>query len=154
MNAMRALIGPRGRYGVNLHAVVARGLLLTVSTWTAVLQLWSSTSLAARAAGDSGLLDGMNLLVLALCTLGWIDVIVHDIGGRLLLPQLPWQWRHQVCVALYACIGLASGVRAFVAAGDQSLVMQVGTYYVLVSLFAMVEAGAIAREDLRAKGSA
>ncbi len=137
-----------------MHALVARGLLLTVSTWTAALQLWSATSLAARAAGDSGLLDAMNLLVLALCSIGWLDVIVHDLGGRLLLPSIPMHWRHQICVALYAAIGLASGVRAFVAAGEPSLVMQVGTYYVLVSLFAMAEAGAIAREDLASKGRA
>jgi hypothetical protein len=152
---IRALVGPRcRRHNVNLHALVARGLLLTVSTWTAVLQLWSTSSLAARAAGDSGLIDAMNMLVLALCAVGWLDVLVHDIGGRLLLPQFPMSWRHQVCVALYACIGLASGVRAFVAAGEQSLVMQVGTYYVLVSLFAMAEAGAIAREDIASKGRA
>ncbi len=151
---VRFLVGQRIRSSVNLHALVARGLLLTVSTWTAALQLWSANSLAARAAGDSGLLDAMNLLVLALCSVGWIDVIVHDLGGRLLLPTIPMRWRHQVCVALYASIGLASGVRAFVAAGEQSLVVQVGTYYVLVSLFAMAEAGAIAREDLASKGHA
>jgi hypothetical protein len=154
MSPIRALVGPRTRHGVNLHALVARGLLLTVSTWTAVLQLWSATSLAARAGGDSVLIDGMNLLVLGLCSIGWLDVLVHDLGGRLLLPTFPLRWRHQACVALYAGIGLASGVRAFVAAGDQSLVMQVGTYYVLVSLFAMAEAGAIAREDISAKGNA
>jgi len=150
---VRFFVGPRTRHSVNLHALVARGLLLTVSTWTAVLQLWSHSSIAARAAGDSVLIDAMNLLVLGLCSIGWLDVLVHDLGGRLLLPSFPMHWRHQVCVALYAGIGLASGVRAFVAAGsDQSLVMQVGTYYVLVSLFAMAEAGAIAREEMRAKG--
>lgn len=148
MNAVRALIGPRVRHGVNLHAIVARGLLLTVSTWTAALQLWSATSIAARAAGDSWLLDGINVLVLGLCALGWLDVLAHDICGRLLLPKLPMQWRHQICVALYSCIGLAYGVRAFVAVGEPSLVMQVGAFYWLVAVFAISEAGAIAREDV------
>lgn len=151
---VRFIVGRRCRSGVNMHALVARGLLLTVSTWTAALQLWSTTSLAARAAGDSGLLDAMNLLVLALCSIGWLDVVVHDLGGRLLLPWIPMHWRHQVCVALYATIGLASAVRAFVAAGEPSIVVQVGTYYVLVSLFAMAEAGAIAQEEIASKGHA
>lgn len=154
MNAMRLLVGPRERHAVNLYALVARGLLLTVSTWTAALQLWSASSIAARAAGDSWLIDTMNVLVLGLCAIGWLDVLVHDIGGRLLLPQFPPRWRHQVCVALYACIGLAYGVRAFVAAGEPSLVVQIGMLYVLVSMFALAEAGAIAREDMSAKGRA
>lgn len=151
---IQAFVGPRTRHGINLHAFVARGLLLTVSAWTAALQLWSATSIAARAAGGSGLIDVMNMLVLGLCAIGWLDVLVHDLGGRLLFPQFPPRWRHQVCVALYACIGLAYGVRAFVAAGEPALVVQIGMLYVLVSMFALAEAGAIAREDLSAKGRA
>ena len=153
MNAMRLLVGPRTHQGVNMHAFVARGLLLTVSTWTASLQLWEATSIASRAAGGSVLIDIINLIVLGLCVIGWLDVIVHDIGGRLLLPRFPARWRHQVCVALYACIGLAYGVRAFVASGEPSLVVQIGMLYLLVSMFALAEAGAIAREDV-AKGDA
>ena len=151
---IRALVGHRIRHGVNLYAVTARGLLLTISTWTAALQLWSPTSVAARAVGDSAVMDCMNFTVLALCALGWLDVLVHDIGGRLLLPGLSLRLRHQVCVALYSSLGLAYWVRSFVSAEHSALTLQVGVLYLLVGAFAMVAALAIAREDLFQKGDA
>lgn len=147
------ILGQRVRQGVSLWPAIGRGLLLTISTWSAALQLFEPTSVAARAVGDSSLIDIMNAIALGLCALGWADVLAHDIGGRLLLPGLPMRIRHQVCVALYSALGLAYWVRSFVTAEHSALTLQVGAFYLVVGTFALAAAWAIAREDLGPKGS-
>lgn len=151
---IRALVGHRIRKHVSIWPTIGRGLILTISTWTAALQLWSPTSIAARAAGDSIVMDAMNIIALGLCALGWLDVIVHDIGGRLLLPGLPMRLRHQVCVLLYSSLGLAYWVRSFVSAEQTTFTLQVGVLYLVIGGFALAAAAAIAREDLFVKGNA
>ena len=130
-----------------LHAVVARGLILTQATWTACLQLFSPTSVAYRAAGDGILIDYINVFVLLLCALGWADLLWHDLMGKLLWPSFPAKWRHQVCIWLYILLAGAYGIRAFVAAGDQNFVIQVGLLYVIAAVWIMAEAVAIAMEN-------
>jgi hypothetical protein len=151
---IQALVGHRIRDHVSVWPMIGRGLILTISTWTAAFQLFVPSSIAARAAGDSIVMDAMNAVALALCALGWLDVVVHDIGGRLLLPQIPMRLRHQVCVLLYSSLGLVYWVRSFVAAGEAEFTLPVGTLYLVVGGFALAAAAAIAREDLFQKGDA
>jgi hypothetical protein len=148
---VRFIVGKRVRTGVSLWPAIGRGLLLTISTWSAALQLFEPTSVAARAAGNSPLMDIMNAIALGLCALGWADVLAHDIGGRLLLPGLPMRIRHQVCVALYSALGLAYWVRSFVTAEHSALTLQVGAFYLVVGSFALAAAWAIAQEDFVTK---
>jgi hypothetical protein len=151
---IQALVGRRIRGHVSVWPMIGRGLILTISTWTAALQLWVPTSVAARAAGESSVMDVMNMIALALCALGWLDILVHDIGGRLLLPRISMRLRHQVCVALYSALGLAYWVRSFVSSEQATFTLQVGALYLIVGAFAMAAAAAIAREDLFRKGDA
>jgi len=145
---VRYLLGERIRPGLSLWPAISRGLLLTISTWSASLQLFEPTSVAARAVGDISLIDVMNVIALGLCALGWADVLAHDIGGRMLLPGLPMRIRHQVCVALYSALGLAYWIRSFVTNEHSALTLQVGAFYLVVGAFALAAAWAIAREDL------
>jgi hypothetical protein len=151
---IQALVGRRIRGHVSVWPMIGSGLILTISTWTAALQLWVPTSVAARAAGESSVMDVMNMIALALCALGWLDILVHDIGGRLLLPRISMRLRHQVCVALYSALGLAYWVRSFVSSEQATFTLQVGALYLIVGAFAMAAAAAIAREDLFRKGDA
>ena len=117
------------------YGVAARILALTMAGWTAFIVLFSPTSLAARIAGDSVVSDFVNSAILAICALGWADVIWHDIRGRLIWPTLPLQTRHRICVGVYALLAGLTGVRAFVAAGAQSLdVLFIGLYYVICAI--------------------
>lgn len=152
MNAPWPLLGQRSTTSRNWHSIAARGTILTASTWTAILQLWSPSSLAHRAGGGGEFLESMNIAVLALCALGFADLLLHDLWRRLLLPKAPAYWRAQVCVGLYSALGLAAGARAFVAAGDPSLALQVGAYYALLSAWTMAEALAIAEDQPHAHG--
>ena len=141
------LLSRRSALQRNWHSLAARGTILTASAWTAGLQLWSTSSMAHRAGGGGDFIAAMNIIVLALCALGFLDLLLHDIGRRLLLPMVSAYWRSQVCVGLYSTLGLASGARAFVAVGDPALALPVGVYYILLSGWAMVEAAAIADEQ-------
>jgi hypothetical protein len=109
--------------------------------------LWQEHSLAYRAAGDGILIDAVNYVVLALVALGWIDLIFHDMLGKLLLPSVSNHVRHHVCVTLYSVLAMAFGVRAFIAAGDPTLVWVVGGYYLLLAPGILIQAAAIACED-------
>ncbi len=132
-----------------LHAVSARWGILTASTWTAILQLSRPDSLAARAAGDGLVLDWINVGILALCALGWADLLWHDLRGRLIWPSFPQHARHHVCIGMYALLAAAFGVRAFLAAGsDVASVWLVGGYYICFAVGIMIEVRAL-REDAR-----
>lgn len=150
---MAALLGPRSHARRNLHSLAARGVILTASAWTAGLQLWSTSSLAYRAGGGGEFIAAMNIIVLALCALGTVDVLLHDVGRRLLLPMISSYWRAQVCVGLYSALGLAAGARAFVAMGDLAYMLPVGAYYVALSVWSMVEAAAIAADQPHEAGA-
>jgi hypothetical protein len=133
----------------NLHAIAARVLIIVASAYTATLQLFSASSLAYRAAGDSWLIDAINVLVLLLAGIALADVLWRDMLHRgLILPSIPGRIRHRLCVAVYMSLAAAFGVRAFIAAGnDISVVLQVATYYVLLSGGILIEAAAIAHEE-------
>jgi hypothetical protein len=131
-----------------MHAISARLLIVVASGYTAFLQLFSPNLLAYRAAGDSLLMDVINWGVVLLAGIALSDLIWRDVLRRgLILPSVKPYPRHQICVAVYSALAAAFGIRAFMAAGDLSIVWQVGTYYVLVAAGIAVEAAAIANEE-------
>ncbi len=131
-----------------LHTIAARGCIITASVYTAVLQLFSASSLAYRAAGAGMLIDAINVVVLILAALALADLLWRDILRRgLILPRLDPQLRHQFCVWLYSALSAAFGIRAFLAMGEPSAALQAGTYYVLFAAWIAVEAAAIANEQ-------
>ena len=118
-----------------LNGVAARLLALTMAGWTAALVLFSPNSLASAVAGDGLVSMIINGGILALCALGWADILWRDIGGRLIWPSFPGPLRHRICVLTYASLAGLAGLRAFVAAGsDRSDVLLVGSYYLILSL--------------------
>jgi hypothetical protein len=133
----------------SLHAIAARVLIIVASVYTATLQLFSTSSLAYRAAGDSWLIDAINVLVLLLAGIALADVLWRDTLRRgLILPSIPGRIRHRLCVVVYMSLAAAFGVRAFIASGqDFGVVLQVATYYVLLSGGILIEAAAIAHEE-------
>jgi hypothetical protein len=132
----------------SLHGKSARAAILAASTWTAVIQLWITTSLAYKAAGPGVLIDWMNIVLLALSLFGWVDLFWRDLLGKTIWPSFSPRLRHYVCVYLYSALALGFGVRAFTAAGeDWRSVLLVGSYYLLFSLAAMLEPYALMRED-------
>lgn len=132
-----------------LHAISARVLIITASGYTAALQLFSTNSLAYRAAGDGLLIDLVNVLVLLLAGVALADVLWRDTLNRgLILPSIHGIIRHRICVGVYMSLAAAFAVRAFIASGsDIAAVAQVAAYYVLVSGGILIEAAAIAHEE-------
>ena len=134
-----------------MHGVAARALIIVASLWTAGLQLFSPSSLAYRAAGDSWLIDAVHWAVLGITGLAAVDLLWKDVFRRgLVWPSFPAHARHHVCVATYSALAGAFAVRAFIAAGDSAAVLQVGIYYVLIAAGIAVEAAAIASEERQA----
>ena len=133
----------------DLHAIAARGAIITASVFTAALQLFSPSSLAYRAAGSGIIIDAVNVIVLALASVALADLVWRDILDKgLILPRLPTHWRHQFCVGLYSALAGAFAIRAFLATGgDLSAIVQAGAYYVLLSAWIATEAAAIAHEE-------
>jgi hypothetical protein len=130
-----------------MHGAVARALIVVASLWTAGLQLFSKTSLAYQAAGDGALIDVVNVGMVVVATIAGADVVWRDVLRLgLLWPSFPDQARHRICVFVYAALAWAFGIRAFIAAGDPSTVIQVGGYYTLVSVIIAFEALALAKE--------
>ena len=127
------------------YSTAARWLSLTVSTFTAMLTLWSPTSLAARVSGGSDFLVWSSAAVLALCVLGWADVAWHDFHGRLIAPRLGQVVRHKACVLLYVLLAFSFLQRAFVSASDFALLVPL--YYVLAGAGIGLTAVAIAIEE-------
>ena len=110
-------------------------LALTMAGWTAAFVLFSPASLASRVAGASLASEAINALILAICALGWADVIWHDIRGRLIWPTLSLRVRHHICVGTYSALAGLTGVRAFVAAGSNAWeVVFLGAYYVVCAV--------------------
>jgi hypothetical protein len=133
---------------VRLHGTAARFLIVVGSAYTACLQLFSSTSLAYRAAGDGWLIDVINIAVLIIAAVGAADLVWHDILRRgLIWPSFPMRQRHQACVAVYAMLAGAFGIRAFIVPGDSEIALQVGAYYVLFTAGIAIEAAAMAFEQ-------
>jgi hypothetical protein len=132
-----------------MHSIAARLLIVVASVYTALLQLFSPTSLAYRAAGDGWLIDAVNVLVLCLSGIALADLIWRDVLNKgLILPGIRVSVRHQLCVATYSALASAFAVRAFVASsGEWSAVWQVGSYYLLIAAGIAVEAAAIANEE-------
>lgn len=127
------------------YSTAARWLSLTVSTFTAMLTLWSPTSLAARVSGGSDFLTWSSIATLALCALGWSDVVWHDFRGRLIAPRMDQVIRHKACVFIYMMLAFAFLQRAFVSATDFALLVPV--YYILAGLGIGLTAVAIAIEE-------
>jgi hypothetical protein len=135
-----------------LNSMAARMLALTMAGWTAALVLWSPQSLASSVAGDGWVSHVINGGILALCALGWADILWRDIGGRLIWPSFPAPLRHRICVLTYAVMAGLTGMRAFVAAGsDRSDVVLVGSYYIICAVAIGVVAVAIALEPRHAQ---
>jgi hypothetical protein len=131
-----------------MHGIAARLLIVAASLWTAGLQLFSPSSLAFRAAGDSQVLDAINVVILGIAGLAAVDLLWHDLLRRgLIWPSFPERKRHHICVAVYSALAAAFGIRAFIAAGELSTALQVGSYYVLIAAGIAMEAAAIANED-------
>ena len=132
-----------------LHSVAARLLIVVASLYTAALQLFSTSSLAYRAAGAGWLIDAINWGVLGLAGIAAADLVWRDFMRKgLILPSVPGHTRHQFCVGLYSALAGAFAIRAFIAFdGETSAVLQVGTYYVLISAGIAIEAAAIAHEE-------
>jgi hypothetical protein len=131
----------------NLHSIAARVIIIASSVWTAGLQLFSSSSLAYRAAGPGVVIDLVNVAVLCISALALADVVWHDTMRRgLLWPSFPCRLRHRICIWVYTSLAAAFAVRAFVATGDPAAAFQVGGYYVLISAGIIIEAAAIAHE--------
>ena len=133
----------------SLHAFAARLFIVVASMYTACLQLFSESSLAFRAAGDSWLIDAINWAVIGLAGLAGADLLWRDILRRgLIWPIFDAHLRHHICVATYSGLAGAFAVRAFLAVGsDKSAVAQVGIYYVLIAIGIAIEAAATAHEE-------
>lgn len=135
-----------------LYEAAARLLALTMAGWTAALVLFSPASLASTVAGDGAVAHIINGGILALCGLGWVDILWRDIGGRLIWPSFPAQLRHRICVMTYALLAGMTGLRAFVAAGsDRADVALVGSYYLICAVGIGLVAIAIALEPRHAQ---
>ena len=136
----------------SLISMAARMLALTMAGWTAALVLWSPASLASSVAGDGLISHIINGCILALCALGWADIIWRDIGGRLIWPSFPAPLRHRICVLTYSALAGMTGLRAFVAAGsERGDVMMVRSYYLVCAVAIGVVAVAIALETRHAQ---
>jgi hypothetical protein len=134
--------------GLNLHSIAARVLIIASSVWTAALQLFSTTSLAYRAAGPGLTIDVVNVIVLCISALAVADVVWHDVLRRgLVWPSFPRKARHRICVWVYTSLAGAFAIRAFVATGDTAAALPVGGYYVLLAVGIAVEAAALAHEQ-------
>lgn len=132
---------------MELRAFISRAFAVVASLYTAMLQLTSPMSLAYRAAGDSIAADAVNLVVLGLALVAGADLLWRDILRRgLIWPSFPMQRRHHICVLVYSSLASAFGIRAFLAAGDISVALQAGTYYVLIASLIAMEAYATAKE--------
>lgn len=135
-----------------LTSLAARMLALTMAGWTAALVLWSPASLAASVAGDGWGSHIINGGILALCALGWADILWRDVGGRLIWPSFPAPLRHRICGLTYSVLAGLTGLRAFVASGsDRSDVALVGSYYLICAVAIGLVAVAIALEPRHAQ---
>jgi hypothetical protein len=131
----------------NLYATAARGLALTSSMTTALLVLFASKSLASMASIDGMVVDALNYGVLALCALGFADLVWRDIHGKMIWPSFNSHIRHHICVLVYAGLAGAYGLRLFSWADPATPTNAIlGVYYLLQSLFIGTIAVAIALE--------
>jgi hypothetical protein len=126
-------------------STAARWLSLTASTFTAVLTLWSPTSLASRVSENSDFIVWSSTFTLALCALGWADVFWHDLRGRLILPSIDMNFRHKVCVLLYMLLAFSFLQRAFVSAENFALLVPL--YYIMAGVGIGLTALAVAVEE-------
>jgi len=127
------------------YSTAARWLALSAATFTAVLTLWSPTSVAARVAGESEFAELSSIFTLALCAIGWADVFWHDFRGRLIWPGFPLASRHKVCVLLYMLLAATFFQRAFVSAGG--FAMLAPFYYLSMGAGIGITAIAVAVEE-------
>jgi hypothetical protein len=116
------------------HATAAKGLVLATLTCTAMLALWAPSSLTAMAADPSGAIgDFIAYLGLALCVVGWSDVLWTDLLGKQILPRMNAKRRHKLCVLLYSAMGALYAIFAFVA-----LDWRVNTSWILILDYVLV----------------
>ena len=122
------------------HLTAAKGLLLSSMLTTAALILLSPVSLTGRAADAPGYLnEGLAIGALLICAIGFTDIIVTDMGGRLIWPSLPARIRHELCVLMYAVASGWYSILAFTAtdqAVEKSWIL-VG-YYIALSWWGAV----------------
>jgi hypothetical protein len=118
-----------------LNSTAARVLALTMAGFTSAFVLFAPGSLASKVAGHSHASEHINTIILAICVLGWADVIWHDVRGKLIWPTLSRRVRHHVCVGTYSALAGLTGVRAFVAAGSNAWeLVFLGAYYVICAI--------------------
>lgn len=132
---------------MNLQGIAMRGPVLAASTYTPIVQLFFPSSLARVASGDGDVISLINWAVLCLALLGWADLVIHDIFGKLLFPRISVRIRHQFCVYFYCVLAGAFGIRAFLAAGTLETTFVVGTYYIFFAAFLLLNAYLIALEE-------
>lgn len=95
----------------------ARLSALVISAWGGLLGLFSPGSLTARVHDQfDGPMDWLNAAVLLVASLGFADVLWHDIRGRMIWPSFNPQKRHRVCVLVYSLFGATWLLKTFVAA--------------------------------------
>jgi len=119
-----------------LAMIGAKGLALTTASCTAALILMSPRSLSAVATDGSGWFgELLAVCMLLMSGIGFADVLVTDIGGRLILPSIPQARRHPFCVGLYA---LLAGVYLVLTFGAMD--PGVPTSWILIADYLMVAA--------------
>ena len=137
---------PRGGY-----PMAARFAALTAATGTAAVTILLPMSSAARSMGNSILGEILVWLTLAATLLGWADLILHDIFGRLILPSLDMHLRHRVCVFLYHWLTAAWFLRAMVLFGSTTGQpierFVIGSWYVWTGISTAILAVLIALDD-------
>ena len=137
---------PRGGY-----PMAARFAALTAATGTSVITILLPMSSAARSMGDSVLGEILVWLTLAAALLGWADLILHDIFGRLILPTLDAHLRHRICVFLYHWLAAAWFLRAMVlfggSAGQSMERFLIGSWYVWTGISTAVLAILMTLDD-------
>ena len=116
------------------HATVAKGLVLTTMTCTAMLSLFAPTSLTAVSADKSGHFgDFLAYVGLVLCGFGWGDVVFNDLIGYEPFVNLSREARHKTCVLLYSAIASLYAIFTFAA-----LDWRVNTSWILVLDYLLV----------------
>jgi hypothetical protein len=131
-----------------MHSIAAKALALTTMTTTAMLRLFAPTSLTATASEHAPLASPIAWMMLALVVIGWVDIIVHDLLGRDLLPRLSVKTRHKGCVLFYMTLASTYWIFAFAAlkAPVSPGAILIGNY-LACGLWILVLAAAIAQED-------
>ena len=131
-----------------MHGLAARAAAVVATVYTALIQLFSPTSLAYRAAGESIWIDLINVGLLMIASVALADLVWRDILRLgLIFPSFPMRQRHQICVWVYAAMSAGFFIRAFIATGEKSVALQAGSYYIFFGAVIAIESVALALKE-------